>query len=455
MMVGTISLYLTVGFAITLVVILALRNVSVEAKFIIIAAVLTFLGFLKIRIYLLLFTSMSLFAFIGVALIWAIIATRRLRVERTLADDAMVGENFPVKYRISSSSLFPVYHTRIWDYAGKVRSDGNTERLEFSDPGYISFLSIGRGNASEGTMHVIPEARGRVKLGPIAIEGGDPFGIFMLRRWIRATDEFLVLPGWIRLPSLPAMFTRIGSREQINQVNREGSSHEFLGIRAWSEGDSLRRVHWPLTAKHNQLIVRQFQKEVEEELVIIVDADKRADIGFGAENAFEYMVTLAISMVHTANDQGRPWSLVIQGRERRTFSHQNRDSVTTVQYVLAEILSDREDDIELHIADIAKEHRSVAFVLITPRTDYGPSAALAGVNTVIDLAAASLVIKFDTSTFATGIDSGMEILKRKRSSRVRQPEETVSASYGSTPVTELLFRRGNKIDEIFNSAGII
>ena len=466
-----------------LIAIALLRKASLEGKVILGFAALSVAAFMQLHFYLLLFTALALFAFVGVALVWAWLAAFRVSVERALKSEAVVGESVPITYRIRSRMFPSLYHVRVWDWAykehirSKARRDTDKRRgfwekaesflvmigllypLEenetvkftkeiflFEEPGYLSFLRICPREVSEGTQHVVPPVRGTIKFGPIAVEGGDPFGIFSLTRWITAPGECLVLPTWVRLRALPEISARLGTRQQEHAVSREGQSHEFLGTREWAEGDSLRRVHWPLTARHDKLIVRQFQREVAEEILIILDADSRADVGEGAENAFEYLVTLALSLAHTSTEMGRPWTLAIAGTDVEVISHTSKEPLLRAQYSLARLEASRMEPIEASLDEIRGEHPASGCALLTARTDPGPAAVLAEGDARAGQGARSLIIRVDPSTFSGGIDDGIRMLRQRR--EAPGPAMLDKAARG---VPELTVSRGENLAELFTS----
>jgi len=441
-----------IAFPFFLVVIFLLRRTSLEGKFIMAFALLAFGTFLRLHFYLLLLTSLALFTFIAVARIWSVLASAAIAVRRELQKEALVGENLPVRYGIVSRSPFPLYHVRVWDRAYRNRSSSDIELVPFEDPGYLSFLRVGPEEKSEAVLHVTPGVRGLLNLGPIAVEGSDPFGIFTPIRWIATGAECLVFPTWVMLSALPSIPAKLGIREQNHLISREGQSHELLGVRVYSEGDSLRRVHWPLTAKHDELIVRQFEREVEEEMLVILDADRIADMGEGAENAIEYLITLASSLVHTASELGRRWTFVVVGPEVETFSHRTKEALLSVQYALARLEANREAPIEEFLDGIRKEHPNSACALLTPRTDSASAVALAkGDSTATDIH--SLIIRIDPDTFASGIDDGLKAMKRRRVAP-RKPAQPIAQGPALPQVNEILIKRGENLADLFLSRAL-
>jgi uncharacterized protein (DUF58 family) len=429
----------------SLVLVFLLRQASFEGKIVMAFALLAGAAYLRLHFYLLLLTSMSLFAFIGLAFFWAMISTSGFTLKRKIKKEALAGENVPVDYEITTSAWLPAFHTRIWDRSFRERGGGETEEFTFEEPGYLGFLRIGSGEPSEGILHFAPPVRGQYRFGPVAIEGGDPFGIFTLTRWLPVGDECLVLPSWVRLNAIPSIPARLGVREQEHLITREGQSHEFLGIRPWTEGDSLRGVHWPLTAKHDALIMRQFQREVEEEMIIILDAEARADVGEGAENALEYLITLALSIANSAYEAGKPWMLVIADEEMKIVGHNTKNAMKQIQYYLAMLTATRTEPIESMLDDIRARFANAACILLTPRTDPGPGAALARGDAKAGEGVHSILVRIDPESFATSVEDGARSMKARRMAR----EVPNVQRHGEYRVPEFTVARGDNIADLF------
>lgn len=434
---------------ILLLVIYLGRRASLEGKFLLGAAIASLAAYFHLHFYLLLLTSLALFAFLGVALVWTWVASTGLEFKRELKKEAMAGENVPVSYTVKTRSFLPLFHSRIWDRAFRVRSDDSQDEVQFEEPGYVGFLRIHQREKSEGILHIVPPVRGRMYLGPVAIEGGDPFGIFHAIKWLPDAGECLVLPSWVRMSGIPVIPARLGAREQEHLVSKEGHSHEFLGIRQWTDGDSLRGVHWGLTAKHNALIVRQFQKEVEEELLIILDADPVGDVGDGSENALEYLITLSLSLLNTAIELARPWNLVIADKKITSFSYDMKEPLRQVQYALAELRPGREQPIEELLDGIRADFPNAACIFLTPRTDAAVVASLQRCDSMVGGGVRSILIRVDPDSFVSKVGSGIKSIKQRRGRSDKQP---ASVAGGRSGIPEITISRGDNLSDLF--AGI-
>ncbi len=111
-----------------------------------------------------------------------------------------------------------------------------------------------------------------LRRGPIGATGwtigtGDPFGFFAGRRRCPDSEVALVLPR----------FTSFAARWQPRELEsaaaapRAGSGNELFGIREYRPGDSLRRIHWRSSARHGQLVVREYEPPGVRTMHIVVD----------------------------------------------------------------------------------------------------------------------------------------------------------------------------------------
>lgn len=115
-------------------------------------------------------------------------------------------------------------------------------------------------------------AIGHLRRGPLGASGwsidtGDPLGFFHGSRPHLDTVVALVLPR----------FTSLASRRESRELEasvaapRAGSGHEIFGIREYRPGDSLRRIHWRSSARHGELVVREYEPPGMQTLAIFLD----------------------------------------------------------------------------------------------------------------------------------------------------------------------------------------
>ncbi|MHB8612109.1 MAG: DUF58 domain-containing protein [Candidatus Dormibacteraceae bacterium] len=109
--------------------------------------------------------------------------------------------------------------------------------------------------------------RGPVGARDWVLESSDLAGMFRSRRRSPDVEVALVLPRFAALERRPQ--TR--ELEASVAAPRAGSGTELFGVREYRPGDSLRRIHWRSSARHGELVVREYEPPGVQTLGIFCD----------------------------------------------------------------------------------------------------------------------------------------------------------------------------------------
>jgi len=152
-----------------------------------------------------------------------------------------------------------------------------------------------RGDRQEVHYTVRSHVRGRHRLGPLGVRLRDPFGLSTRVAAISGTSDVLVLPKIIPLGSGRPPGSGVGAEGAIpHMVALHGE--DDVSIRAYRDGDDLRRIHWPATAKTGDLMVRQEDRPARRRAAIVLDSRARGHHGSGTSGSFEWAVTACASV---------------------------------------------------------------------------------------------------------------------------------------------------------------
>ena len=146
--------------------------------------------------------------------------------------------------------------------------------------------------------------RGVWKIGPIEVISQDALGFFRMKKTINVVSNIIIYPAFFRIFAFPELARGSVSWIGVETSKISGDSHEFFGIREYQRGDAMSRIHWPSSAKHNKLIVKQFERNTVQEVTIALDLKKGNDIGTGKETTLEYAVKIAGSIARFLMDSG-------------------------------------------------------------------------------------------------------------------------------------------------------
>jgi uncharacterized protein (DUF58 family) len=150
--------------------------------------------------------------------------------------------------------------------------------------------------------------------GPLLLAGGilahrDPFGLFRAFRRSAAPQTVLVLPPRYPLPPLTLPGQSHYQRGGVAMAAGVGEMEEFVALREYRRGDSLRRVHWRSTARLGELVVKEFQDEYLVRHALLLDTFCEAS----RDALFEQAVAIAASFACTVPDQDSLLDLLFVG----------------------------------------------------------------------------------------------------------------------------------------------
>ncbi|MDE0200721.1 MAG: DUF58 domain-containing protein [Caldilineaceae bacterium] len=172
--------------------------------------------------------------------------------------------------------------------------------LEFADssrlPGYNprQVVSCGSGSSYQWRAEAQCTQRGVFRLGPHTLRTGDPFGLFGLEFADTRSESLLVYP---RVAHIPELDLPRGSYSGQDRRRRAYSGSERAqAVRAYQPGDSLRHVHWPISARQGELIVTDVETEPSGDLWIVLDVNRLVQSGQGDESTLETSIVLAASV---------------------------------------------------------------------------------------------------------------------------------------------------------------
>ncbi len=188
------------------------------------------------------------------------------------------------------------------------------ERLpaRFGAPPSFMYPSRGTtGGTSRYEYHLVCAQRGQFRIGGASAEFSDPFVLTRLRQDVDAGQLLTVSPAAVPLP--PTSLTGGRGVDGMKATRqRANPSNDDVMTRQYRHGDPLRRVHWPATARHGELMVRQEESVTTPEATLLLDQRAAAFTGglsgvFGTghegahpelatSEAFEWAVVAAMSI---------------------------------------------------------------------------------------------------------------------------------------------------------------
>jgi uncharacterized protein (DUF58 family) len=169
--------------------------------------------------------------------------------------------------------------------------------IELNGRGRFAIQGIEPGGDRSDSYEVRPSRRGRYEIGPMTISYVDPFGLSARTIAATSTAAFLVQPR-IETLTLPRDLGERRSLAVSALRQPTGSSGEdFYTLREYVEGDDLKKIHWPSTAKRNRYMIRQEETPWHTRATILLDDCSAHHGGYGDGSSFERAVEATASLV--------------------------------------------------------------------------------------------------------------------------------------------------------------
>jgi uncharacterized protein (DUF58 family) len=133
-----------------------------------------------------------------------------------------------------------------------------------------------------------------------------PFGLFQRRREVRAGAALVVTPRRRRIRSLTV---HAPADRGALRTGRPGEGSDLFNIRDYTTQDDARHIHWRASARLHRPMLKEFEREQERALDVVLD--ERGDAGPGEDEAFERLVETAASLLDHAEEKGIRGRLVV------------------------------------------------------------------------------------------------------------------------------------------------
>lgn len=196
---------------------------------------------------------------------WTRWAARGLAFERSSRElRANVGDVFEEQFKLGSRGRLPAPWIQV----------DNQSPLPFAAGSRFFTLVMGR-QVRTYTARTWLTRRGGFALGPTRVATGDPFGLFTAGKTFDPKETLIVFPMIHDIQSFPSPRGMLTGGQVIRKRSHDVTPHA-AGVREYVHGDSIRRIHWPTSARRSRLMVKEFEQDPQAEIWIYLDSQRTA-----------------------------------------------------------------------------------------------------------------------------------------------------------------------------------
>lgn len=158
-------------------------------------------------------------------------------------------------------------------------------------------LRVGPGESSDRSYAFEPEARGDLHFDRIRVSTRFPFGLFVKSAELEVAASALVYPAIV--PTQLTQEQAASGQEDADPRGRIARGDDIAGLREFTPGDSLGRVHWKRSLRSGRLLVGEREGEAAGEIEILLRLAHET-----STEAIEHAVSHAASEVVAHLDAG-------------------------------------------------------------------------------------------------------------------------------------------------------
>ena len=285
------------------------------------------------------------FAAAGLSKLWSRLSLKGVHCQRTLSQQRVFpDEAIEMKLRVTNRKLLPLPWLEVHDEVPL--SFGKDIHLSpGSKPGFgmlSKSTSLLWYSAINWKYRLCCDKRGYYPLGPLTVTSGDIFGLYPLMQTEEAIDHIIVYPriytvGQIAVPSLYPLGETRSDRRIFEDPSRT------IGIRDYSPGDSLRRIHWKASARQQSLQVKIFEPTTTVHVGIFLAIDSFRHAGAFNDAELEVGISAAASLASYLIDKhslAGLWAnskLADSGQPARIFPGSGVNQLVTILEALAKV----------------------------------------------------------------------------------------------------------------------
>ncbi len=245
--------------------------------------------------------------------------------------------SFPVQLCVSNKSIFPIGKAEVHiEYYNIFNNQINEFELLFP---------VQARNTQRITFQLSSKYCGILKIRSAYIDIYDPLRIFRFRTGKNIQTEIAVMPEIHDVNGAISYTDRESEESSVFSENTAGDDpSEIFDLRDYIIGDKLNRIHWKLSSKKDELIVKEYSMPVDVPCMLFLNLKCYEDSEYTLP-VFDTLVETLISVSQFMIENERIHTIVYYNAESRDFSEVNITSPEVLSATVRNIILSISDNL--------------------------------------------------------------------------------------------------------------
>lgn len=158
------------------------------------------------------------------------------------------------------------------------------------------------------SYEILPDRRGIFQFEKIYFRYGSRLGLLWLNVLGGRPDQIKVTPDLRRIRRLRILVSRAQNAGELQKRSLGLEGSQFMGLRHYFPGDDFKKMAWQATAKLDIPVLRSFTHDVEQPIVILMDAGKKMNLSISHESGlglqkYDWALNTALAFLSVAIDR--------------------------------------------------------------------------------------------------------------------------------------------------------
>ncbi len=250
-----------------------------------------------------------------------------------LKTEGTVHKNEPgrLTIQVENKSVLPVSKVKIYlEFENKLTNQLDTK---------VFVLSLNSRESESLPLDMRSKYCGQIQVTVKKIHYYDFLGIFTRTVEVNTLSQLFILPNQYPI-NITVGDSYVGLADShSHKVSRHGDDGlEIFGIKAYSHEDNLKHIHWNLTSKFDELIIKELSEAVNYTFLILVDLTVKNDANKNDPAVIDAMMDTLISITESLLDEGYESSIGWLDKESNIIQIEEVYSKDQLTILLKQIL---------------------------------------------------------------------------------------------------------------------
>lgn len=332
------------------------------------------------------------------------ITKKMISVEFAVKDkNTSKNKDFAVQLVVNNRSIFPIGKAEAHIIYYNVFSNQTSA--------FDLYLPIQPRNSQRITFQLKSKFCGIIKIKTSYLNIYDPLRIFKFKTGKNISTEVVVMPEGHEVGGIVHYSDRVNEESDIFSEHRSGDDpSEVFDLREYNPGDKLNRIHWKLSSKKDEFIVKEYSLPIDVPCSLFLDLKCYKDNDLTLP-VFDTLIETFLSISQFLLDNERGHSVTFYNSAQNCFAEHDIHDSAELSAVIRNIITSINDNMFSNSPEqYFLEKNSLSFASFTYISSFADQSILDDIDENVDADFKNAVIVVDSPEEIASLSSGYSSL---------------------------------------------